>query len=238
MDAGIPWRRAQERMAVLGLRPSSYCGLLISHEHSDHSSHAGIFHRATGMPIAASQRTVDVIRHSVLGRVQEYQIRRFRSGTSWELGPFRVETYQLHHDAVDPVGFIVDNGQRRVGFITDLGRASRKIQAALGTLDAVFIESNFDRGLLEGNPRYPLSLKERIWGFRGHLENRYSAALVKTHASQRLRHVLLSHLSEDNNHPELALAAHRAEWDSDLPLFDIPQLLVAPRHEPSPLLEL
>jgi phosphoribosyl 1,2-cyclic phosphodiesterase len=238
VDAGIPWKRARAGMETLGLTPESVAGLLLTHEHNDHSSHAGVFHRALGMPIHATQRTVDQIRRSHLRKVPEKLIRCFRPGERFVVGPFEVESFRVQHNAVDPVGYVVDDGRHRTGIITDLGRPTNRIRELMGTLDAVFIESNFDRDLLAGNSRYPELLKDRIRGWRGHLENRASATLVKHHASPRLRHVLLSHLSEDNNDPDLALATHRREWDNDLPLFDAPQLLIAPRNGPSPLIEL
>jgi phosphoribosyl 1,2-cyclic phosphodiesterase len=237
VDAGISWSSAQVRLEKLGLHGLKFSGLLITHEHSDHTRSLGTFQRALGVPLHATQKTVESMQSTVLKKVDPVHVRTFRPGSTLEVGPFRVETYRVQHDAVDPVGFVIDDGRSRVGIITDLGRPSRAIQSVISTLDALFIESNFDEDLLTGNARYPELLKERIRGFRGHLENRQSASLVKRHAGVRLRHVLLSHLSEDNNNPDLALAAHRREWEAELPLWPQPELHIAPRNRPSLCIE-
>jgi len=207
-DAGIPFRRACERMAVYGIEPAEFHGLFISHDHSDHTACAGVFHRKLKVPIFCSRDTHEVM-HRRLGKVCSSVFQYFTPGEAVTVGHVRVETIPTPHDAANPCAFIVDDGHYRVGILTDLGHCFPALCAALADLDVAFLESNYDRDLLDRNPGYPEHLKSRIRGRHGHLENLESAEMVRDHASERLRILLLSHLSQDNNSPGIALKTAR-----------------------------
>jgi phosphoribosyl 1,2-cyclic phosphodiesterase len=141
-----------------------------------------------------------------------------------------VETIPTPHDGVDGVAFVVDDGQSRVGILTDLGHVFDDLPAAVGSLDGVLLESNYDPQMLaEG--RYPAFLKQRIRGPGGHLSNIEAAELVGRSGGSRLRWACLGHLSEDNNRPELAVHTWREVLGPRLPLH------VAGRHAATEVLE-
>ncbi len=204
-DAGIPFRRACERMATYGIDCGTFNGLFISHDHSDHTACAGVFHRKLNVPVFCTRDTHDVM-HPRMGKVCKSVFQYFTPGDSVKVGHVTVHTIPTPHDAVNPCAFIVDDGHFRVGILTDLGHCFPALRKCLADLDVAFLESNYDAEMLKNNPSYSWPLKRRISGGHGHLENTESAEMVRDHASDRLRVLLLSHLSQDNNTPALALA--------------------------------
>lgn len=227
-DAGIPMNRALERMRVQGVEPSSMNGLFISHDHSDHTCGAGVFQRRFQMPVFCAPDTHRVIANR-LGKVPQSMFEYFVPGDRVKIGHVTVTTIPTPHDAANPCMFIVDDGRTRVGILTDLGHCFSALRKCLATLDVVYLESNYDATLLERNPNYPERLKKRISSNRGHLENTEAAEMVRDNAGDRLRVLLLSHLSQDNNNPGLAVKTHRTVLKSR-PDLDIQ---VAPRDRAS-----
>ena len=228
-DAGISGRQAQVRLAQRGVDIRQVDALLISHDHRDHVRCAGIFQRKFGLPIHATKKTLDAARaYHRLGPVTD--VRYYDAGATLCFGDLRVETVATPHDGVDGVAFIVDDGSRRLGILTDLGHVFDGLATVMQTLDAAVIESNYDpQLLLRGS--YPEFLKRRIQGPAGHLSNVESANLVRDTAHGRLQWVCLAHLSEENNDPDLAARTHRETYGSRLPLY------VASRHGASDWLE-
>lgn len=231
-DAGIPFRRACERMAAYGIDCGTFDGLFISHDHSDHTACAGVFQRKLKMPIFCSRDTHQVMSRR-LGKVCNTVFQYFTPGDSVKIGHVTVQTIPTPHDAVNPCAFIVDDGQHRVGILTDLGHCFPALKRCLTDLDVAFLESNYDCDMLDLNPNYSAGLKYRISGGRGHLENTESAEMVRDHAGDRLQMLMLSHLSQDNNSPGLALQTARTI------LAKRPQLKIhiAPRDAVSPLID-
>lgn len=237
IDAGISWKRAQTRLKNHGLSSARVSGIFVSHEHTDHTCGLSAFLRSTAAPLITTERTYQALCERGLKRLTRADVQFIKPGKPFQCDHFRVTAHRISHDAVDPVGFVVDDGNWRLGVLSDLGRISRCLRQEVANLDGLFLESNFDQDLLRANRQYPEELKQRIRGGRGHLENRVSAAFAKHWSTSRLRHIVLTHLSEDNNTPELALKAHRALWESELPLWPAPQICVAPRFDVSPLIE-
>ncbi len=229
-DAGIPFRRACERMALYGIEPGDFNALFISHDHSDHTACAGVFHRKLKLPIFCSRDTHEVMRHR-LGKVCNSVFQYFTPGDSIKVGHVTVQTIPTPHDAVNPCAFIVDDGQYRVGVLTDLGHCFPALRTCLSDLDVAFLESNYDHDMLMSNPFYPQHLKSRIAGRHGHLENRECAEVVRDYSSDRMKVLLLSHLSQDNNSP--AVAMQTAHGILGRPRPDI-EIHVAPRNNASP----
>jgi phosphoribosyl 1,2-cyclic phosphodiesterase len=162
------------------------------------------------------------------GRVSEPHL--FNSGETLQFGSVNVETIPTPHDAPDGVCFVVDNGTKRLGIMTDVGSRFLGLKEIIATLDGVFLESNYDPDMLE-NGFYPEELKQRIRGEQGHLSNVEAAELLLK-SNKRLRWACLAHLSARNNCPVVALETHRSILGETLPLH------VAPRHEVSDVLEL
>jgi phosphoribosyl 1,2-cyclic phosphodiesterase len=206
-DAGISARLAERRLAERGRETSSVDALLISHDHRDHARSLGIFQRRFRVPVYVTPKTLAAAgARCDLGKLSD--ICHFRRGATLRFDDVRVETIPTPHDAVDGVGFVVDDGQRRLGILTDLGHVFSGLGAVARSLDAVLLESNFDPHMLAGGP-YPEFLKRRIRGPGGHLSNLEAAELLGEVGGERLRWACLAHLSEHNNTPELALRAHR-----------------------------
>ena len=183
-DAGISGKQAQSRLAGHGRDISDVHALVISHDHRDHSRCLGIYQRKFGVPVHITRGTLTVAsKKERLGSLND--IHHFRSGDALRFGTVTVETIPTPHDAVDGVAFIVDDGAKRLGILTDLGHAFDRLVCVMKTLDAVVIESNHDRQMLT-HGLYPESLKQRIGGRRGHLSNIESAGLLHV-AGPRLK---------------------------------------------------
>ena len=216
-DAGISGGQAAKRLAAYGRDIRNVTALLISHEHADHVRAAGVYHRQYGMPIYITPDTFAIANASNrLGRLRD--VRHFNAGDSIQFGDVSVDTLPTRHDAADGVGFVVNANQKRLGILTDLGHVFDGLGQVVSTLDAVFIESNYDPEML-ANGSYPAYLKARIRGPEGHISNHESAELLREHACDRLRWACLSHLSGKNNSPDIALQTHQNICGSSRPLF-------------------
>lgn len=232
-DAGVSALQTRERLAQFGYAPDGADALFISHDHSDHIKCAGVYLRKFGVPLYITERTLAVSRRRAqLGQLDD--IRFFKAGASVKVGHLTVETISTPHDAVDGVVFVVDDGRRRVGICTDVGHVYNDLRSLVETVDALYLESNFDDHML-ATGSYPPILKRRISGNGGHISNRDAAELVARHASTRLQWLCLAHLSAENNTPDIAYAAHRAALGDQLTIhvaqrYDVSgEFAVAPR---------
>lgn len=229
-DAGISGLRAERRLEAHGRRIQDVDAVIISHDHSDHVACAGVYQRKFGLPIYISQPTlIAASRGQGLGELED--VRLFDSGGRIVLGDVAVQTLPTPHDAADGVAFVVDDGKRRLGVLTDLGHVFDGLPDVIASLDGVFIESNYDPDMLLGGP-YPPALQKRIMSDHGHISNYESAELLAAAATGELKWACLSHLSEHNNTPSLALATHKEIVHSSLPL------IVASRYEAGGVMEL
>jgi phosphoribosyl 1,2-cyclic phosphodiesterase len=227
-DAGVCGRHVKRSLADAGRRVYDVNAIIISHDHSDHVRHAGALQRLFKLPIYCTEPTFRAVRR-YWGKVDD--VRFFRAGDSI---PFEngvcVHTIPTPHDATDGVCFEVESPAGRLGIFTDLGQPFLQLQAALQRVDAAYLESNYDPQMLREGP-YPEWLQQRIRGGRGHISNHEAAHLLKCR-ERPLKWVVLSHLSEHNNHPEVALRTHREILGEDYPL------IVAPRYMATPMLSL
>ncbi len=229
-DAGISGIQAQQRLAAHDRDIRDVDAVLISHDHSDHCRSLGIYQRKFGLPVYVTEKTLDAARgRNRLGKLGE--IRHFVAGDVVQFNDVVIETIATPHDGADGVAFVVDDGRRRFGLLTDLGHVFDGLGTAVGSLDAVLLESNYDPVLLKEGP-YPEFLKERIAGLGGHLSNLECARLLGEAANRRLKWACLGHLSEHNNEPELALRTHRRILGDRMPLH------VASRYVVSEVLEI
>lgn len=214
IDAGVSGRTLRERMSAHGRSPDEIDALLISHEHDDHIRCAGIYQRKFGMPVYMTRPTLAAAR-APLGPMPDVCF--FRSGDTLTIKDVTIYTVRTPHDAVDGVVFIIEFDGRRLGVLTDLGHAFSGLVELLEAVDAAYLESNYDADMLAGGP-YPEYLKRRIAGAGGHVSNGESASLVRLARSKRHQWIALSHLSEQNNHPDLALAEHRRVMGNAFPV--------------------
>ena len=203
--------------------------LFVSHRHSDHSKGTGVVHRAFGPSLAMTHETFRYVNMRD-PKVKVNDVHVFQEGDSVELGEVVVHTIMTPHDADGSVAFVVEHAGKRLGILTDLGYTFSALGPLLQSLDAVFLESNYDPKMLENGP-YPEELKRRIVGRGGHISNDESALLLKKHGSQRLQWACLAHLSQENNQPEVALRTHHRVNGDHVPL------LVADRYGPTGVFE-
>lgn len=234
-DAGISGRQAKLRMAEHGRSMHDLDAVIISHDHSDHVKHAGVFQRMFRVPIYCTEPTFQAARWRI-GKVQD--VNHFVAGQTLEFanGAVRVHTIPTPHDAVDGVCFVVESSDGSVGIFSDLGHPFLQLRAALESVDAAYIESNYDPQMLIDGP-YPQATKDRIRGDGGHISNNEAAGLLGS-IGKRLQWAALIHLSNDNNHPDVALETHRATLGDDYPLliatrYQVTEALHINRHEPA-----
>ena len=236
VDVGISGKKTESGLAGLNLSGGDIGGILITHEHSDHIKGIGVFSRKWNVPIYATKGTIDaILRDASVGEIDTDLFTEVRPDKPFCLGDLKVNPMHISHDAADPVAYRVSYGsEKKVAVCTDLGTYNEYTVGSLQGLDAILIEANHDIRMLQTGP-YPYYLKQRILGDRGHLCNESSGQLLGSICSERLKHIILGHLSKENNLPELAFEAVRMEINmGDNPFhatdFDI---TVAKRDVPS-----
>ncbi|MBV8201981.1 MAG: MBL fold metallo-hydrolase [Acidobacteria bacterium] len=203
VDAGFSSRELGRRLALVGVEAGSIKALVLTHEHVDHCRGAARFARRHRLPVFATAGTLGQI------RFDEETARRvtvLRSGAPCEVAGFLVEPFLLPHDAREPIGAVIEDGAgRRLGLVADCGTHSHLAWARLRDLDVLVMETNHDLDMLRNGP-YPWPLKQRVAGRHGHLSNREAAAGLPELLCERLRWLVLYHLSRTNNLPALAAA--------------------------------
>jgi phosphoribosyl 1,2-cyclic phosphodiesterase len=217
-DAGITGVQAEERLAAHGRNIREIDAVIISHDHGDHIRHAGVYQRKYGLPIYVTPATLAAASSRCnLGKLKD--VRHFRSSDKLRFGGVLIHAISTPHDGADGSMFVIEAGMKRLGVLTDLGHVFKDLARVVSSLDAVFLESNYDPAMLAAGP-YPAYLKQRIKGPHGHLSNREAAELLcQASGTGRLQWACLSHLSEQNNHPDIALRTHREIMDGSVSLY-------------------
>ena len=201
VDAGFSGRQIRLRLEAIGKSPESLTGILLTHEHSDHTKGLKIIAAKLGIPIYCNRLTLEAIESQF---DVKFNARVFQTGASFDLGGVSVESFSIPHDAYDPVGFVVHTEAGDVGFLTDLGHATRLVIDRVKNVRALVLETNYDMKLLQDDTKRPWSIKQRILSRHGHLSNDAAANALEELVSDRLQHLYLAHLSRDCNSPELA----------------------------------
>ena len=208
IDAGKTGSCLTAALQKIRVDPETISGVLITHEHSDHIQGAGVIARKYHLPLYATQETWRAM-EGKLGKIPGDLIRTVQSGKGFWLGDIGVEPFSIPHDAADPVGYLFDDGVSALFVGTDMGAPTFGVRDALARATCAVLESNHDPVLLQTSDR-PVSLKQRIAGRCGHLSNGDAADLVREVCPQRLRTLLLAHISKQCNAPYLALETMRS----------------------------
>lgn len=202
IDAGFSGRQIRQRLAQIGRSPESLHGILITHEHRDHIQGLSVLcSKQLRVPVYCNRLTKEAIEQQLQCQVDG---RIFTTGASFEIGDISIDTFSVPHDAYDPIGFLLRAGGANIGFLTDLGHATKLVIQRVRAAHVLVLETNHDLKLLQDDVRRPWSVKQRILSRHGHLSNDAAANVAEQVVSADLRHLYLGHLSRDCNRPELA----------------------------------
>ena len=200
IDAGFSAREVKNRLVSIDLDPQDLDGILLSHEHTDHTKGVGALSRKYEIPVYANKATFSAVKN--LGKVFKKNI--YDSHSDFKLGDINITPLVVPHDASEPNAFIFKNKKKKVTLATDLGTPTPVFFSDAEDSDLYILESNYDKNMLLSG-RYPQFLKKRILSDFGHLSNLTSARTLKQVIGSKTKHVLLAHISQNNNTPALAL---------------------------------
>lgn len=206
IDAGFSGKEIGRRLAIHGREMDTLDGLFLTHEHNDHVLGAGVISRRCRLPVYANAGTFQGS-DKKLGKLHKRV--EFETGNPVQLQDLEIRSFRISHDTIDPVGFLVSDGKVTVACCTDTGTVSHLIANRLSGCDALILEFNHDPVMLKQGP-YPLFLQQRVRSSQGHLANEDAAAFLQTVLHDRLKYIVLAHLSETNNTAELALKSASA----------------------------
>jgi phosphoribosyl 1,2-cyclic phosphodiesterase len=219
VDAGISCREIEKRMGNLDLQIEKVKAVFISHEHTDHIRGIDRLARKYNLPVYITPATQSNTRIAF----KRLQVLSFKADETITIGSLNIIPFIKKHDAADPYSFVIEFNGIRVGVITDIGIACKDVIRYFKQCHACFLESNYDEEMLETGS-YPQRLKNRIRGGHGHLSNRQALELFLSHRPPYMSHLFLSHLSQNNNHPDIVekLFLQHAQQTS---------IMVASRHK-------
>ncbi len=201
IDGGLSARETAKRLQIIGRHIEEVEGIVVSHEHTDHIQGVGILARRFSIPVYMNAGTAQQA-YALIGEVPNRQV--FTTGKPFHLHDLILEPFSLPHDANDPVGFVIHYYHRKVTILTDLGYVTHLVREKARGSHLLVLEFNHDVEMLKVSP-YPWHIKQRIRSRQGHLSNEEAGELLKEVMHQELEYVVLAHLSETNNHPDLAL---------------------------------
>lgn len=205
LDCGFGLRDSIARLSRLELLPEQISGIVVTHEHDDHSG--GVFKLANKyrIPVWLTHGTYTMVER-LLPAHQNFRIHIIDSHQPFQVENLLVHPFPVPHDAREPVQYVIVDGQSKLGVLTDTGTTTPHIESMLSGCDALVLECNHDLDMLM-NGQYPWPLKKRVSSRLGHLDNTTSAAILKNIDTSRLKHIVAAHLSEKNNTPKLASLA-------------------------------
>jgi phosphoribosyl 1,2-cyclic phosphodiesterase len=223
IDAGISCRETERRMSRLGLSMSLVKAIFVSHEHADHITGIRVLSKKYKLPVYITAGTL-----RSAGRILEKElIRNFTAGQEITIGKLLIKAFQKSHDAADPHSFMITAGGVNIGVFTDIGNCCEQVIHHFKQCHAAFLESNYCEDMLM-NGNYPYVLKKRISSDNGHLSNRQALELFTRHRGSQLSHLILSHLSKNNNTPGLVERLFT-------PIAGTTKIVVASRYEETPV---
>lgn len=234
LDFGVSARKLSSLLHGFGLDPASLNAILVSHEHTDHVSGLPVFLKRHAVPLYT---TVGTWEHLPLGEIR-HDHRPITTGEPFTVGDLEIHPVSISHDASDPCGFVFRSGSTQIAQVTDLGCMTELVRHRLQGSHALILESNHDVEMLRVGP-YPWQLKQRVLSRIGHLSNTDLAHFLEHDFDGLAKRIVLAHLSQQNNHPEIS---RQSAWSALSRRFGNEdhriELLVASQDEPTPLLEI
>lgn len=202
IDCGVSARATETALFNVGVSPESIKGIFITHEHSDHIKGVGIMSRKYNIPVYANEKTWEAMSTKV-GEIPNMCVRFVNNNSDMYIDDLCISNFKTSHDTVDPIGYTVENGNKKVSIVTDTGVVSNSIINAIMGSQLLLLESNYDKKML-AECTYPTMLKHRIAGNKGHLSNEDCAQTILKLMDSNIKYILLSHLSKESNTPEIA----------------------------------
>jgi phosphoribosyl 1,2-cyclic phosphodiesterase len=206
IDAGLSAKQLSLRLRQIGIDPASLDGILLTHEHGDHVKGLKVFLKQHPLTVFSTPATRKVVLET---GIDGARWKTFETSQTFTIGAAVIHSFAVHHDAVDPVGYVVSHAGRQLGMLSDAGHVTRSMTDRLRGLHGLFVEANYDDGLLEADTKRPWSIKQRISSRHGHLSNAQVAELIREIAHADLRRIVLGHLSSDCNTPDIILSRLR-----------------------------
>ena len=211
IDAGISGKRIENGLNSIDLKTEEMKGVLVTHEHIDHISGLGVIARRYGLPIYATEGTIDAILNTKsVGKIDESLFHAITPEQPFEIGDLLIEPISISHDAADPVCYTVSDTESKVGVATDFGTYDEYLVEKMQGCESLLVESNHDLNMLMVGP-YPYPLKKRIMGNKGHLSNERAGQFLSKVIGEECKHIFLGHLSKENNYGELAYETVKVE---------------------------
>lgn len=201
IDVGISCKEVEKRMSRLSLSINKVKAIFISHEHSDHIKGVTVLSKKYNLPVYITSKTLKNSRV----KLKEELTEGFKAYEAVSIGSLSITAFPKLHDGLDPHSFIIKGNGVEIGVLTDIGAACNHVIKNFRQCDAAFLEANYDEEMLEKG-RYPIHLKNRIRDGHGHLSNKQALHIFINHKPEKMSHLFLSHLSRDNNSPEVAQA--------------------------------
>jgi phosphoribosyl 1,2-cyclic phosphodiesterase len=219
VDCGFSVRETEKRLARLGKSANDLTAVLVTHEHGDHINGVGPLARKYGLAVWATSGTLFADRQAAKAHMADrigegVEMNAICSHTVFSIEDIEVQPFPVPHDAREPCQFVFGNGDKRLGLLTDVGSHTPHIEAQLTACDALILECNHDRILLE-NGEYPPTLKQRVGGDHGHLSNAQAAEILERLDTSKLTCIVAAHLSEKHNTPLIARQALAEALDCD-----------------------
>ncbi len=238
IDAGVSCKKILAGLDAFGIDGTDIQAILVTHEHSDHIGGIGVLSRKYQIPIYATEKTITAILNTkTLGDLSKSSFNAIAPGCTFTIGDISIEAFSIPHDAADPVSYCFYNNGNKIGTVTDLGYYNDSIVRSLESCDLLYVEANHDIRMLQAGP-YPYNLKQRILSKKGHLCNEMCGQLIARLNNGRLKHVILGHLSKENNYPDLALETVILEAYGGRQHCLCGDIFVAPRDGASTLISL
>ncbi len=230
IDVGLSAKQLVLRLEQRGIDPDKIAGVFLTHEHSDHARGLDVFLRKRDIPVYANALTKEALEW---GLKSEVRWKVFQTGEIFDVEGISVMAFAIPHDAAEPVGFVLESACSKFGLVTDVGYITQSMRVHLKGADALFVEANYDEGLLEADTKRPWATKQRIASRHGHLSNTQAGELIADVGCEKLSCVLLGHLSSDCNNAGVAIETIR-------PLLSglcVEHLVCSDQHAPTEWLE-
>jgi len=219
IDVGFYLNVIEERLSDAGISSGHLNGILITHEHRDHICGLNMFVQKWDIPIYINDMTYNVMKKWTKGINPTI----FHNGSGFSIGDLEIKPFSLLHDAADNSGFVIKCDNKKIFYATDLGFVTSLVKERMKNSDLIVFESNHDREMLI-NGSYPWYLKQRILSREGHISNEESAVALKEVINNRVKEIILAHVSRENNHPDVLLDTHyRILSGTNVPLIVAPQ---------------